>query len=87
MPRQSVTPLTAAEVAKISKPGFTGVGGVSGLVLKVQKSGSRSWALRLTFGGRRQDVGLGSYPSVTLAMARERAQADPATSAGLAETS
>lgn len=47
---------------------------MSGLCLQVKQSGARSWVLRLTFGGRRQDVGLGGYPTVTLAMARERAR-------------
>lgn len=74
MPRQVVKELTALQVNKIAPPGYHRVGGVSGLCLQVKASGARSWVLRLTFGGRRQDVGLGGYPTVTLAMARERAR-------------
>lgn len=35
----------------------------------------RSWVLRVPIHGKRQDIGLGSYPSVTLAAAREAARA------------
>ena len=31
----------------------------------------RTWILRATIGGRRRDMGLGGYPDVTLAGARE----------------
>lgn len=44
-----------------------------GLFLYVKPSGSRSWVLRYQVQGRRHDLGLGAYPDVTLAMARERA--------------
>lgn len=47
------------------------VGGVAGLLLYCKPSGSRSWVLRVTIGGRRSDIGLGSYPSVSLKEARE----------------
>ena len=74
MPRQIVKEMTALQVNKITERGYHRVGGVSGLCLQVKQSGARSWVLRLTFGGRRQDFGLGGYPTVTLAMARERAR-------------
>lgn len=44
-----------------------------GLYLYVKASGSRSWVLRFQVQGRRRDLGLGAYPEVTLALARERA--------------
>ncbi len=44
-----------------------------GLMLLVKPSGARSWVLRYQIDGRRRDMGLGSWPEVTLAMARERA--------------
>ncbi len=44
-----------------------------GLHLYVKASGGRSWVLRYQFQGKRRDMGLGSYPEVTLAAARERA--------------
>ena len=36
--------------------------------------GGRSWVLRATVAGKRRDMGLGGFPSVTLAGARERAR-------------
>lgn len=50
------------------------VGGVDGLQLQVTPTGARSWLLRTTVAGRRRSLGLGSYPTVTLASARERAR-------------
>lgn len=44
-----------------------------GLFLYVKASGARSWVLRYQVQGRRHDLGLGAYPDVTLAMAREKA--------------
>lgn len=44
-----------------------------GLILYVKASGRRSWVLRYQMNGRRRDFGLGSWPEVTLAMARQRA--------------
>ena len=44
-----------------------------GLMLVVKPSGARSWVLRYQLNGRRRDMGLGPYPEVTLAMARQKA--------------
>ncbi|MCY4220987.1 MAG: tyrosine-type recombinase/integrase [Thiotrichales bacterium] len=44
-----------------------------GLFLLVEASGAKRWKQRLTVGGHRQELGLGPYPVVTLAMARETA--------------
>lgn len=44
-----------------------------GLYLYVKHSGSRSWVLRYQVSGKRRDLGLGPYPDITLAMAREKA--------------
>ena len=63
--------LSAIKCKNIVKPGTHGDG--AGLYLSCSKSGSRSWILRATFGGRRREIGLGSYPVVSLAKARERA--------------
>jgi hypothetical protein len=41
-----------------------------GLQLVVSASGRRKWILRYQLAGTRRDMGLGSYPSVTLAQAR-----------------
>lgn len=50
------------------------VGGVAGLVLQITPNGGRTWLLRVTVGDRRREIGLGGYPDVTLAMARDRAR-------------
>jgi len=50
------------------------VGGVAGLQLQVSDTGARSWVLRIVIGGRRRDMGLGGFPTVTLAGARESAR-------------
>ena len=44
-----------------------------GLMLVVKPSGARSWVLRYQLNGRRRDMGLGPYPEITLARAREKA--------------
>ena len=44
-----------------------------GLALVVKPSGSKAFTQRLTIGGRRTDAGLGSYPEVSLAAARDAA--------------
>lgn len=57
------------------------VGGVSGLLLQCTPPlgecdiGGRSWILRTVIGDKRRDIGLGGYPDVTLALAREKARA------------
>ena len=42
-----------------------------GLFLLVKPSGARSWVQRLTIGGKRRDLGLGAWPYLSLAEARE----------------
>lgn len=66
--------LSALEVSRLNTPGLHMVGGVSGLGLQVSPTGARSWVLRVMIGGKRRDIGLGGYPTVTLAMAREKAR-------------
>jgi integrase len=65
--------LQALTVSKLTAPGFHFVGGVQGLALQVI-GGSRSWVLRATVGGKRRDMGLGPYPEVGLAQARDKAR-------------
>lgn len=61
-------------VSRLTKPGLHFVGGVAGLALQVTESGARSWVLRAKMGGKRRDKGLGGFPDVTLAGAREAAR-------------
>lgn len=48
------------------------VGGVTGLYMQITPSGGRSWILRTTVGKARRDIGLGGFPTVTLAIARDK---------------
>jgi integrase len=66
--------LGAMAVSKINRRGINFVGGVAGLALNVTKSGGRSWILRYQVNGVRRDKGLGGYPDVTLAEAKEAAR-------------
>jgi len=71
MPRKAKE-LTALAVGRLRDNGRHAVGGVDGLHLRVV-GGSRAWVLRITNQSRRCDVGLGPYPEVSLAEAREAA--------------
>src|SRR3954454_7535937 len=68
----AMSKLTDREV-RTALPGRHGDDAVRGLMLVVQPSGTRSWMLRYQLNGRRRDMGLGPYPEITLARARERA--------------
>jgi integrase len=73
-------PLNDMQVRRITRVGWHAVGGVAGLLLQVRrptKEGAqipRSWILRVKVGDDRQPIGLGSYPQVSLAEAREQAK-------------
>ena len=74
-----VPELSPIMVKRLVHPGGRGnamfaVGGLAGLYLQITPGGARSWILRATVGRKRRDMGLGSYPTVTLAQARERAR-------------
>ena len=47
-----------------------------GLMLWVQPSGTKQWVQRLVIQGKRRDMGLGGFPLVTLAEARDKALAN-----------
>ncbi len=66
--------LTAATVKALAAPGRYGDGGT--LFLYVAPGGSKSWIQRVTIDGRRRDIGLGGWPVVSLAKARQRAFAN-----------
>ena len=46
------------------------------LYLYVARKGSKSWVQRIVINGHRRDIGLGSYPTISLAHAREIAHAN-----------
>ena len=64
--------LTAKRVNSITKPGHYSDG--EGLLLKVNKGGSKYWILRIQVDKRRRDYGLGPVSMLTLAEAREAAR-------------
>lgn len=75
--------LSALEVKRLTRPGLHAVGGVAGLFLAVSDGGARSWILRYSTPEvrysqkgnayyARRDLGLGGFPDVTLAQAREK---------------
>ena len=75
--------LSAAFCRTIKEPGRYGDGrGGHGLSLLVKESStgrsSKSWAQRLRIDGEPANIGLGSYPIVTVAEAREKAPYKPA---------
>jgi integrase len=74
-----VSEMSAIEVRNLSHPTGKGnalfaVGGVTGLYMQITPSGGRSWILRTTVGKARRDIGLGGFPTVTLAQARDKAR-------------
>lgn len=73
MPRKA-RELGPLAVSRLTQPGLHMVGGVAGLALQVLPSGGRTWILRATIGNRRREMGLGGFPDVTLARAKEAAR-------------
>ncbi|OWY15638.1 integrase [Thioclava sp. F34-6] len=65
--------MTAAFVRNIKEPGKYHDGNGTGLFLRVDKTGTKFWVQRITFGGKRHELGVGSPPVVSLAEAREKA--------------
>jgi integrase len=61
--------LTALKLKALTSPGRYGDG--DGLWLQVRDGSHRSWLLRYTFGGKSRQMGLGSFPDVSLADARQ----------------
>lgn len=66
--------LSALEVSRLKEPGMHAVGGVAGLYMQIKPPAARTWVLRATVGDRRRDMGLGGFPDVPLAQAREKAR-------------
>ncbi|TDI58304.1 MAG: site-specific integrase, partial [Alphaproteobacteria bacterium] len=69
---RAVQKLSAVAIKPLKKPGRHSDGG--GLYLSISKSGSKSWVFMWTRKGVRREMGLGSYPRVSLAVARAKAE-------------
>ena len=65
--------LTARKVETATTPGKYHDGDGSGPYLRVMPSGSRQWVQRITIHSKRKEIGLGSPPAVSLAVARKLA--------------
>ena len=63
--------LSARKIETLKTPGMYSDGGT--LFLRLAPGGSKQWVQRLTVKGRRRDIGLGGYPLVSMADAREAA--------------
>ena len=63
--------LSATRVKALRDPGRYSDG--DGVHLFIGKNGRKSWVQRITVDSRRRDIGLGGYPTVSLAQARKRA--------------
>jgi len=61
--------LTADQVKAITTAGAYADGG--GLYLDISDNGSKSWIYRYQLAKRRRSMGLGGYPKMTLAKARQ----------------
>lgn len=66
--------LTVAQVKALTRPGRYGDGAT--LYLFITPGGTKSWVQRVTIGGRRCDIGLGAFPTIGLARARQLAAAN-----------
>jgi integrase len=64
--------LTALKAKALTQPGRYGDGG--GLWLQVRDAERRSWLFRYTLHGKAREMGLGPFPDVSLADARQHAQ-------------
>jgi integrase len=70
---RSINKLTPAKVISLTKTGLYADG--LGLYLQVAKGGSKSWVFRYQLAGKPRKMGLGSVNTVSLKLARDRAQA------------
>ena len=70
-PKRKRNSLSAVFVQSVQKAGTYSGGG--GLNLRVGDSGTKYWFQRVTIDGKRRNLGLGGYPTVSLAEARKDA--------------
>jgi hypothetical protein len=66
--------LTVKGIAKLTTPGRYRDKETRGLYLQVGPTGTKSWLLRYELNGRERFMGLGPFPTISLKLARERAQ-------------
>jgi integrase len=69
--RRELHRFTALAVSRITKPGMHHDGG--GLYLQVTATGAKSWIFRFMLKRHAREMGLGSFPAISLSGARARA--------------
>jgi integrase len=70
--RHTLHRLTALSIARAKTAGYVADGG--GLYMQVTATGARSWIFRFQLDKRRREMGLGPFPEISLAVARNLAQ-------------
>src|SRR5262249_34249045 len=63
--------LSALKIKNLKGPGYFADGG--NLYFRIAPSGARGWIFRFAIHGRTRDMGLGAYPEIGLADARDLA--------------
>lgn len=71
--------LTQLEINRLkpkhaNRPTVYAVGGIAGMHVQITASNARSWLLIVNYHGKRHSLGLGSYPEVSLKVARDEAR-------------
>jgi integrase len=69
---KTIERLSDLKLRSLKRPGFFSDGAC--LYHRIAPSGARGWILRYTMHGKSRDMGLGPYPEISLASARERAR-------------
>ena len=69
--------LTPSQVKTLTAPGMYSDG--QGLNLRIKDTGGKSWVQRVTIDGKRVNLGLGAFPTVSLSNARTIADANAET--------
>ena len=71
---KQVGKLTVARIKGLTEPGRYADGNT--LYLRIAPGGSKQWVQRLAVNGKRRDMGLGAWPVISLAQARQKAIAN-----------
>jgi len=71
MARRTINRISATKLAALKTPGYHADGGI--LYHRIAPGGSRGWIFRYAQHGRTHDMGLGPYPEISLADARQLA--------------
>ena len=64
--------LTALEVKNLKRDGVHALGGIQGLCLRI-RGAHRAYILRYSFDGKRREITLGSFATITIKTARDKA--------------